>query len=92
MGEQFAVLLFLNDGRRRYMGRFISAQEASRTFEFCTHSIDARVGRTVRVVVTDRHDCVLREWKFRQGATFPPLDSTATPVGAFCQRRKCRVT
>lgn len=79
MGEQFAVLLFIDDGKRRYVGRFISAQEAIRVFEFCTHSIDARVGRTVRVVVTDRHDRVLREWKFRQGVTFPPLDFPPEP-------------
>jgi hypothetical protein len=71
VGEQFAVLLFLDDGKRKYARRFVSAQEANGTFEFYTHSIDARDGRTVRVVVTDAHDCILREWKIGQGVTFP---------------------
>ena len=30
MGEQFAVLMFFEDGKRRYVRRFVSAQEAWR--------------------------------------------------------------
>ena len=44
---------------------------AIRAFEFYIRNIDARDSRTVRVVVTDRHDCILREWKIGQGVTFP---------------------
>ena len=80
MGEQFAVLLFFDDGKRTYVRRFVSAWEAIRVFEFYTHSIDAQVGPTVRVVVTDRHDCVLREWKFRQGVTFPRWNFRRSPT------------
>ena len=71
MGEQFAVLLFLHDGKRRYGRRFVSAQAATRAFEFYVRNINARDARIVRVVVTDLHDCILREWKFGQGVTFP---------------------
>jgi hypothetical protein len=79
VGEQFAVLMFFDNGKRRYVSRFVSAQEANRTFESYTHCVDARDGRTVRVVVTDRRDCILREWKFRIGChvsievNFPPM-------------------
>ena len=63
MGEQFAVSLFSKDGKRRYARRFVSAQEASRAFEFDIRNLEARNARIVRVVVTDVHDCILREWK-----------------------------
>ena len=63
MGEQFAVSLFSEDGKRRYARRFVSAQEAIRAFEFYIRNFDAQNARIVRVVVTDIHDCILREWK-----------------------------
>jgi hypothetical protein len=74
MGEQFAVLMFFEDGNRRYVRRFISAQDASRTFEHCIHSVESRSGIPMRVVITDRYDCILREWQFGKGITFPPED------------------
>ena len=72
MGEQFAVLMFFEDGKRRYVRRFVSAQEASRAFEHCIHNVEARFGIQMRVVITDRYDCILREWQFGKGITFPP--------------------
>ena len=74
MGEQFAVLLFFDDGKRKYARRFVSAGEACGVFEHCIHSPGARSGRTARVIITDRNDCVLREWKFGDGLEFPPQD------------------
>jgi hypothetical protein len=74
MGEQFAVLMFFEDGKGRYVRRFVSAQEASRAFEHCIHSVGARFGIPARVVITDRYDCILREWRFGKGITFPPED------------------
>jgi hypothetical protein len=74
VGEQFAVLMFFEDGNRRYVCRFISAQEARRAFEHCIRSVEARFGIPMRVVITDRYDCILREWQFGKGITFPPED------------------
>jgi hypothetical protein len=74
MGEQFAVVIFFEDGKRRYVRRFVSAQEASRAFELSIHSVEARFGIPMRVVITDRYDCILREWRFGQGVTLPPED------------------
>jgi hypothetical protein len=92
MGEQFAVLMFFEDGNRRYVRRFISAQEASRTFEHCIHSVEARSGIPMRVVITDRYDCILREWQFGKGITFPPENfpkgpRLALPVSCFSRAR-----
>ena len=74
MGEQFAVVMFFADGKRRYVRRFASAQEACRAFEHCIHSVEARFGIPIRVVITDRDDCILREWQFGKGITFLPKD------------------
>jgi hypothetical protein len=71
MGEQFAVLMFFEDGERRYVRRFVSTQEASRAFAHCIHSVEAQFGIAMRVVITDRCDCILREWQFGKGITFP---------------------
>jgi hypothetical protein len=70
-GEQFTVLMFFADGRPRYVCRFVSAQEACRAFEHCIHNVEARFGIPMRVVITDRNDCILREWQFGKGITFP---------------------
>ena len=72
MGEQFAVLMFFEDGKRRYVRRFVSAQGASRAFAHCIRSVEARFGIAMRVVITDHYDCILREWQFGKGITFPP--------------------
>jgi hypothetical protein len=79
VGEQFAVLLFFDDGKHRYACRFVSAQEACRVFGHCIHSMGARLGMTARVVIADRNDFILREWKFGQGLTFPPEDFPPEP-------------
>ena len=68
MGEQFAVLIFFADGKRRYVRRFVSAQQACRAFEQCIHGVEARFGFLMRVVITDRYDCILREWNFGGGS------------------------
>jgi hypothetical protein len=34
VGEQFAVSLFSEDGKRRYARRFVRAQEGIRAFDF----------------------------------------------------------
>ena len=42
MGEQFTVLMFFADGNRRYVSRFVSAQQACSAFEHCIRSVEAR--------------------------------------------------
>jgi len=69
-GEQFAVVMFFAKGERRYVRRFASAQEACRTFEHCIHSVAARFRIPIRVVITDRNDCIVREWQFGKGSLF----------------------
>jgi hypothetical protein len=45
MGEQFAVLMFFAEGKRRYLRRFASAQEACRVFSLhCERVHRSRIG------------------------------------------------
>jgi hypothetical protein len=71
--EQFSLRLYHEDGQDQYVRQFVSARDASMAFEYYTNSAGAQLGSTGRVVVTDGSDRIVREWKFGQGVTFPPL-------------------
>lgn len=94
MGEQFAVRVYYDNGEDKDVRRFVSAQEASRAFQHYTSSAGAD-GSTVRVIVIDRNDRIVREWKLGQGITFPPPHSPlhgmpraqrSPPARYFCWR------
>ena len=72
MSEQFTVRGVLRQWRAQKCTPVVSAQEAGRAFQHYTTSICAQLGSTARVIVIDRHDCIVREWKFEQGITYPP--------------------
>jgi hypothetical protein len=74
MGEQFRVRVYYYNGEHSDVRRFVSAQEAGRAFQHYTNSAGAKLGSTVRVIVIDRNDCIVREWKLGQGITFPSPD------------------
>jgi hypothetical protein len=74
VGEQFTVRLCYDNGEHKNVRRFVSAQEAGRAFQHYTTSVGAELGSTVRVIVIDRNDSIVREWKFGQGITFPRPD------------------
>ena len=77
MAEQFSVRVHYDNGEHRDVRRFVSAQEADRAFHHYTNSAGAQQGSTVRVIVIDRNDCIVREWKLGQGITLPPPDLPA---------------
>ena len=58
--EQFSVRVYYDDGRRQIVRRFVSAQEACRSFQHYTSSLGAGLGSTVRVIIIDRSDCIVR--------------------------------
>jgi hypothetical protein len=73
VGEQFRVRVCYDNGKHKDVCRFVSAQEAGRAFRHYTR-VGAELGSTVRVIVIDRSDCIVREWKFGKGVTFPSPD------------------
>jgi hypothetical protein len=84
--EQFSVRVYYDDGRRQYVRRFVSAQEVCRAFQHHTRSLGARLGSTVRVIIIDSSDCMVREWKFEQGVTFPPPRGKRKTAGKKSRR------
>ena len=75
MKGEFSVCQFFEDGSYEYVRHFVSAEEAVRTFGHYTSSVGARIGTTVRVIITDGGDCINMEWKHGEGITYPPKEA-----------------
>ena len=82
MTEQFAVR---DSGEHKDVRRFVSAQEAGRAFHHYTSSIGSQQGSTVRVIVIDRNDCIVREWM-----PFGWAKSIGRRARPFCVEPYCR--
>lgn len=69
--NEFSVCQFFQDETYEYVRRFVSAEEAvTAAKHYCT-SVGARLGTTVRVIITDGGDCTNFEWKFGEGVVYP---------------------
>ena len=71
MGNEFSVCQFFANGSYEYVRRFVSAEEAVKTAKHYTTSVGAKIGTTVRVIITDGGDCCVFEWKRGEGVIFP---------------------
>lgn len=70
--DTYSVCQFFADGMGyEYVRRYVPLQEATKAFEFYTHNVASRLGTTIRVIITDSGDCIVAEWKFREGIVFP---------------------
>lgn len=69
---EFSVCVFFPDGSYEYICRFVSALEAIKVFKQQTETVGAKMGTSVRVILTDGGDCINMEWKHGIGFTFPP--------------------
>jgi len=72
---EFSVCQFFMDGSYEYVRRFVDAEEAVKASKHYTTSVGARIGTTVRVIITDAGDCIAFEWKRGEGVVFPPKES-----------------
>jgi hypothetical protein len=79
-GELFNVVQFFPDGSYEYVRKRVSLDEAFKEFQHYTSSVAARMGITVRVIITDGGDCTNAEWKYGEGLTYPPKDLLAKGV------------
>ena len=52
----------------------VDAGEAVRAFDHYTNSVGARLGMTVKVIITDENDEINAEWQYGRGITFPTPD------------------
>lgn len=79
MGEaEFSVCWFFADETYEYVRRYVYAEEAVIAFRHYTTSVGAKLGTTMRVIVTDGGDFTTLEWKFGEGIVFPPELVTKT--------------
>jgi hypothetical protein len=73
---EFSVCQFFEDGSYEYVRRFVSAEEAMEAASHYTTSVGAKLGMTVRVIITDGGDYTNFEWQFGKGITFPKRELT----------------
>lgn len=69
---QFSVCQFFPDGSYEFTRRYCGPEEAVKAFKHYTTSIGARLGTTVRVILTDGGDCTNMEWIKGMGIVYPP--------------------
>jgi len=69
---EFSVYQFFPDGSHEAVCRFVRGERAVRIFKMLCENVGARIGTTVRVIVTDGGDSTCMEWKFGEGYTWPP--------------------
>lgn len=67
---EFSVCQFFENGNYEYVRRFVDAKEAVEAAHHYCNSVGARLGTTVRVIITDMGDCTNFEWQFGKGVTF----------------------
>lgn len=70
--REFSVYQFFPDGTSERVREFVSMEEAVEGARHYCSSVGARMGTTVRVIITDGGDYTVFEWQYGQGVTFPP--------------------
>ena len=71
-GGEFSVYQWFPDGQYELARQFVSGEEAVKTAISLSTSVGAKLGTTVRVIITDGGDCCTWEWKRGEGIVFPP--------------------
>lgn len=69
---EFSVCQFFENDTHEYVRRWVNAEEAMEAFTHYTQSVGARMGMTVRVIITDGGDYTNAEWVYGKGITYPP--------------------
>jgi hypothetical protein len=73
MPETFSVYQFFVNEQYEEVRSYVDAEEAFKVFKHYCTCVGARVGTTVRVIITDSGDCICAEWKRGEGiVVFPP--------------------
>lgn len=73
-GEYSVVQFFENDDQE-YTRKMVGEEEAVQAFKHYCTSVGARLGMTVRVIITDGGDSTVAEWKHGEGLVYPPKEA-----------------
>lgn len=71
-GEKFSVTQFFPNGSYEVYVKYVDGDTAVAKFRHLINSVGAKLGTTVRVILTDGGDCINLEWEHGKGVTFPP--------------------
>lgn len=72
MRGEFSVCQFFMDETHEYVRRFVGAEEAVKAAIHYSTSVGAKMGTTVKVIITDGGDLTNWEWRKGEGIVFPP--------------------
>lgn len=72
-GERFSVYQFFEDESYKRVRHAVPIEEAEKAAKHYCTSVAARIGVTVRVIITDDGDYTVFEWKRGEGVVFPPI-------------------
>ncbi|MFI5222715.1 MAG: hypothetical protein ACHQX3_00480 [Nitrospirales bacterium] len=81
MKGEYSVCQFFVDGSYEYVRRFVDAEEAGKAFKHYVTCVGARIGTTVRVILTDGGDCINWEWEYKKGIVYPTAADIAAAKG-----------
>jgi len=70
--EEFSVYQFFPDDFSERVLHFVDFATAMRCAGQLARSVGGRMGTTRRIIITDGGDCLIFEWKFGEGITWPP--------------------
>jgi hypothetical protein len=68
---EFSVYQFFSNGMYEDVLRFVDVETAVKTARQLSESVGAKLGMTVRIIITDGGDFTAFEWKRGEGVTFP---------------------
>ena len=68
---EFNTVIFFEDGNYSYECRTVSLPRALAVAKSHTTRPAAVAGITRRVIITDGGDCIVFEWKFKEGVVWP---------------------
>jgi hypothetical protein len=74
---EFSVYQWFKDGSSECVKEYVTAEESVYSAKALTESIGARIGNTVRVIITDGGDFTTFEWRYGEGVVFPTREQCA---------------
>jgi len=84
---EFSTVQFFEDGTHEYVRRFVSPEEAVEAAEHYIKNVAARIGITVKVIVTDGGDYTNFQWERDKGISYPP-DAKAFGQYKYTEEKK----
>jgi hypothetical protein len=69
--DEFSVHQFFADGTNETVAEYVPPEKACEIAKGLTQSLGAKLGTTMRVIITDGGDCCCFEWEFGKGIIFP---------------------